>query len=303
MSKKVLVIYYSQSGQLKEIADQFAAPFREAGVSVENVSARPKKPFDFPWDGPRFFDAMPESVLGVPVEMEPLNLQSDTYDLIVFGYQPWYLSPSIPATSLLLHPDLIRVLRNTPVITLIGSRNMWLNAQERIKKLLTDAGARLVGNVALADRNSNLVSAVTIVHWMMSGRKDRYLGIFPRPGIHDEDIRHTSTFGAVAFDHLQSGNWETLQKALLEKGAVTVHSNLMFIESKAERLFLIWANLIIKKKSRAKWLVVFKYYLAIALFILSPIIVGIYSIFFKPFSGSSILKRKQYYSGVNLIPR
>lgn len=300
MSKKLLVIYYSQSGQLAEIADHFSTPFREAGMSVETVRVKPKKDFAFPWNGPRFFDAMPESVLGVPVELEPFSLQSDAYDLIVFGYQPWYLSPSIPATSILLHPDFIKVVRNTPVVTLIGSRNMWLNAQERVKKLLNQAGAKLVGNVALADRNSNLVSAVTIVHWQMSGRKDKYLGIFPKPGISDEDIRNAAVFGAITLNHVQQDTLDTLQEDLVKHKAAEVHTSLMFIESKAERLFLIWGNLITKRKNRTAWLVVFKYYLAIALFVLSPIIVGIYSIFFRPFTGKRISKKKQYYSGVKL---
>ena len=59
---------------------------------------------------------------------------------------------------------------------------MWLKAQERVKKMLHGYGARLVGNIALVDKNSNLVSGVTILYWMMTGKKDSMWGIFPKPG-------------------------------------------------------------------------------------------------------------------------
>ena len=73
----------------------------------------------------------------------------------------------------------------------------------------------------------------------------------------------------------------------------------MFIESKAKRLFAIWANIIAKRKNKTAWLVAFKYYLIIALFIAAPIILTIDAIFFKPFLSGRIKRQKQHYSGVN----
>jgi hypothetical protein len=166
MNKKLLAVYYTQSGQLKQILDNFTAPFTEAGMSVETVNIQPVNDYPFPWTTPSFFDAMPESVLGIPTEITPFQCQETHYDLIIFAYQPWFLSPSIPATSLLMHPSFRAILKDTPVITLIGGRNMWTSAQERVKKLLKDAGAKLVGNSVFMDRNQNHVSVVTIFHWI-----------------------------------------------------------------------------------------------------------------------------------------
>ena len=73
----------------------------------------------------------------------------------------------------------------------------------------------------------------------------------------------------------------------------------MFIESKAKKIFAIWANIIVKKKKRGPWLVAFKYYLLIALFIAAPIILTVDAIFFKPFLSGRIKKQKQHYSGIN----
>lgn len=299
MNKKVLAVFYTQSGQLQDIIDNFTAPFMDAGIPVEKVMISPKKKFPFPWNSERFFDAMPESVLAIPGELEPFQLRETAYDLVIFAYQPWFLSPSIPATSVLKHPSLIAVLKNTPVITLIGSRNMWLSAQERVKQLLKEAGAKLVGNIVLADQHNNFVSAVTMLHWMFGGKKDRYLNIFPKPGVSDAAIAQTGTFGAIALQRLKTGDWSSLQKELVHQKAVVVKSDLMFVESRASRLFSIWANMIIKKKNRKMWLVVFKYYLLIALFIVAPVVLLINNILFKPFLTGRINKKKQYYLALN----
>ena len=59
---------------------------------------------------------------------------------------------------------------------------MWISAQERIKKKINEAGGNLVGNIPFVDRNNNSISAVTILYWMLSGKKDRFL-------IHNPNVR------------------------------------------------------------------------------------------------------------------
>jgi flavodoxin len=298
MSKKVLAIYFSQTGQLEEIIDNFSAPLVEAGHSVEKVRVHTKNAYPFPWTGPTFFSVMPDCVTSVPTELQPFQLKENNYDLIILGYQAWFLSPSIPCNSILQHPTMQAVLKNTPVITITGARNMWISAMERVKKTLKDAGAKLVGNIALVDKHHNFVSFITIFHWMFKGEKKPF-GMFPKPGVADEDIIGTKTFGITVEKHLVQNDWATLQDELVQQKAVVIKYNLMFIESKARKIFAVWAAIIVKKKNRAPWLVAFKYYLLIALFIAAPIILTVDAIFFKPFLSKRIQKQKLYYSGVN----
>jgi len=298
MSKKILVLYYSQTGQLTQIVNSFISPFLEAGLAVEVVRTKPQNDFPFPWTSKRFFDAMPESVLAIPVPMESIALKEEKYDLVVFAYQPWYLSLSIPANSILATEQIKKNLKGTPVVTLIGARNMWLSSQEKLKKILREEGANLVGNIALVDRNQNSVSAITILHWMMNGKKDRYLGIFPKPGISDEDISQAKVFGNTALHFFLKENFQGLQQELVSQNAVEIKADYMIIETLAPRLFLIWANLINKRKNRSAWLVVFKYYLLFALFIIAPIVLTVNAIFFRPFMGKRIQEKKLYYQGL-----
>jgi len=299
MSKKILVIYYSQSGQLGDIISNLTNPLIEAGNSVETIRVQPSIAYPFPWTGKSFFAVMPDCVLAVPTNLEPIQLKETHYDLIILGYQAWFLSASIPSNSILNDPSVKAVLKNCPVVTITGARNMWISAMEQIKKTLAAAGAKLVGNIALVDKHANFVSFVTIFYWMFKGKKERYLNIFPKPGVSDADIDGCKIFGSTIEKYLAAGNYDGMQQELVEQKAVVVKYNLMFIESKAKRIFGIWANIIAKRKNKTAWLVAFKYYLIIALFIAAPIILTVDAIFFKPFLSGRIKRQKQYYSGVN----
>ncbi|MBL7933625.1 MAG: hypothetical protein JNL60_17110 [Bacteroidia bacterium] len=299
MSKKILVLYYTQTGQLEEILKSFLEPFSGSEHELEMIRVYPENDYSFPWSGKRFFREMPECASGSVVPLKPFSLKQKAYDLIVLGYQPWFLSPSPPVNSILQNADVKSVLKNTPVLTITGARNMWISALERIKKSLKESGAKHAGNIVLVDKAQNHVSVVTICYWMFSGKKDKFMGFFPKPGVSEHDIHHASVFGAIVKKHLEKGSWSELQNELFENKAVVINYNLMYTELKGSRLFGIWASIIKKKKNKDAWLVLFKYYLIIALFIAAPIILSLHTILVRPFIGKRVKKQFNYYSGVN----
>jgi len=293
MGKKVLAIYYSQSGQLGEIIDQLCAPLTHAGVEVERLQIRLKDEPPFPWTSKSFFGVMPDCVLGVTAELAPFAFRETRYDLILLGYQAWFLSPSIPFNSLMHHPLMKEIVKDTPVVTVTGARNMWVNAFEGVKKLLKGAGARHVGTIALVDRHLNLVSIFTIFHWMLGGKKDRWLGVFPRPGVADEDIAKAGSFGSTLLSCLEKNEWEGMQDTLTAQKAVDLKYHLMLMESKAGILFGLWARWISSRKKKGPWLVAFKYYLLLALFLFAPIVYLIDLVLFKPFLSRYVKAKKE----------
>lgn len=295
---KVLTIHFSQSGQLTTIVNNFVSEL--SGVEIEQHVIVPKNNYPFPWTVPVFFDVMPETVLEKEIELETIPFQCEKYDLIIIGYQPWFLSPSLPVTSLLKDIHFKEILKNTPVITLIGSRNMWLNSQESVKKLIKAAGGKLMGNVALADRSDNLAGVVTILHWMLTGKKTKKWGIFPMPGVSDQDIEGVKLFGQLTNSALHDNTLEQLQEQIITKDGVIIRTNILFIEGKAKRLFIIWANLISKKSNRSFWVNAFKYYLIFVLFVVSPIILIVYNLLILPFTFFNVKKKKAYFQQVEL---
>lgn len=299
MGKKVLAIFYSQSGQLAEIIHNLTTPFLEAGNSVEIVRVEPVPDYAFPWTTRRFYSVMPDCVLGVTGELAPFTLKETSYDLIVLGYQPWFLYPSIPVNTLLQHPTFRSVLKNTPVVTATGARNMWLNAFLEIKKCIHSAGARLVGNIALIDRHPNHISFVTIFHWLLGGKKDRYLRFFPFPGVSAADIQRASGFGRLLLPRLQSGLWNGLQEELEAEHAVNTRYSLLLLESKAIPTYVVWARFIVKRKKRNFWLAVFRYYLLFSLFVAAPIMIAVDALLIRPFRSRKIKEKRHYYLSLN----
>lgn len=299
--KNVLVVYYSQSGQLEEIARNIAKPFLNSeDIKVTFHEIQLEKPFPFPWDKDSFFDAFPESFLQIPRELKPVSeeILNTKFDLVLFHYQVWYLSPSIPINSFLKSAEGKKILNDTPVITISGSRNMWIMAQEKIKVLLKEANARLVGNVALVDRVGNLISVITIVEWMFSGVKKKYLGIFPLPGVSEKDIQESEKFGKMMLSEFQQDNLKNLQPKLIGIGAVKISSYLVTVDKTANKIFNKWSNLIYKNKNNRKLLLkVFNVYLFLAIWLISPIVYILHLITY-PIKLKTIKKETQYYKGV-----
>jgi hypothetical protein len=299
--KNVLVIYYSQSGQLESIAKNIAKPFLHSDeINLTFHEIQLETPFPFPWDKASFFDAFPESFLQIPRNLKPVSEEvlNTKFDLILFHYQVWYLSPSIPINSFLKSDEGKKILNNTPVVTISGSRNMWIMAQEKIKVLLQEANAQLVGNVALVDRVGNLVSVITIVEWMFSGVKKKYLGIFPLPGVSEKDIQESNKFGEVILSEFNQNKLEDLQPKLVGIGGVYISSYLVTVDKTANKIFNKWSNLIYKnQKSRKKLLKLFNVYLFLAIWLISPIVYILHLITY-PFKIKTIKKETLYYQGV-----
>ncbi|WP_303316749.1 dialkylresorcinol condensing enzyme DarA [Flavivirga abyssicola] len=305
--KNILVIHYSQSGQLTEIVNNIAMPLNSSkNIKVVHHQIEMETPFAFPWKKKDFLNAFPESFLQIPSKIKPIPeaILNQKFDLVILGYSVWYLSPSIPTNSLLRTPKAKQLLVNTPVITVIGCRNMWIMAQEKTKALLKECGSKLVGNIVLRDRHINHISVITIVQWMFTGEKKKYLGIFPKPGVSQKDIDESTRFGDIILDHTVSNKLDNLQKSLIKEKAVEIKPFLVLADKRANVLFGKWAKLIYSKGKRSIhkrtiWIKMFNYYLLFAIWVIAPVVFLLFLLTYLPLSGK-IKKDKKYYSSVEI---
>ena len=243
--KSVLLIQYSQSGQLTDVAQSVIAPLIAApNIEVTIETLRPKSPFPFPWPFFRFFDTFPSAVYMDGCELEPLKADPNKhFDLVILAYQVWFLSPSLPVTGFLKSAEGQRLLKGKSVVTLIACRDMWLMAQEQVKLLLGKAGAGLVGNIALVDEAGTAGSFFATPAWVLSGNKGPHLfGLIPRAGVKPEQIVAAKRFGERIADVL-TNNRPVDPQLLHGLGAVRVNEKLIASERTARRSFLIWGKL------------------------------------------------------------
>lgn len=298
--KNVLVVYYTQSGQLKEIVDSITKPmFNDEELNVSFLKIEMQNDYPFPWNKADFFDVFPESFLQEPAPIKEIDNQiaEQNYDLVILAYQVWYLSPSIPTVSFLKNEQAKKILNNTPVVTVIGCRNMWIMAQEKMKILLRETNAKLVGNIALVDRHINHVSVITIVQWMFTGKKEKYLGIFPKPGVSAQEIKEASKFGEIISNELKQSALDNLQTKLLAKNAIEIRPFLITMDKKANKMFKKWASLIKGSKNRPFLLKLFNIYLLVAIWIISPIVYILHLLTY-PLIFAKIKREAKYYKGV-----
>jgi hypothetical protein len=301
MKPNILVLYYSQSGQLRDILEHVLQDISDK-ASVDFVAIEPVKPFPWPWNAYAFFDAMPETVQRVPVEIKPIpdSVSDKNYDLVVLGYQPWFLNPSQPTTGF-LKGKAASLLKNKPVVTVVGCRNMWLNGQEQVKQDLQNAGANLVGNIVLMDTHPNLISLLTVIRWSFKGQKEAS-GMLPAAGVQDSDIKRSSRFGKIILNHLTGNTLHNLQQDLVNTRAVELDPGLVLLEQRGIKNFRYWAKFIREKggpgdPNRRGRVLLFKRLLLTAIFVLSPL--SSLTAYIKlQLKKRSLIKDVEYFKGI-----
>jgi hypothetical protein len=242
--KNVLVVHYSQSGQLSDVVSAILRPLEDAGIRVHQEVLRPQTPFPFPWPFFRFLDAFPESVRLDPRPNLPLTVAPDaSFDLVILAWQVWYLSPSQPVTAFLQSDEGKRLLAGKPVVSVVACRNMWMTAYDKLVTLLGAAGARLTDHVAFTDNANPLATFITTPRWMFTGRRDRFLGL-PAAGVTPTETAAAARFGhalvtALARDEERSG-----APMLTGLRAVSVNPRLVVSERAGQRAFRVWSGFV-----------------------------------------------------------
>ncbi|MDR0575858.1 MAG: hypothetical protein LBG96_17855 [Tannerella sp.] len=274
--KKIVLFYYTQTGQALRIAEKVCEPLVQAGCEVVRKEIVPEEPYPFPWSATAFFQAFPESRLGIPCKLKPIDLSDvEDADIVLIAGQSWYLSWSIPLHSFFQSEDMQKYLEGRNIIVVMGCRNMWAMTQQKTREYLREIGAKYVGFISLQDKAPNLVSVITIIRWLFYNKKEatRFL---PAAGVSPSEIDNAAVYGHIIKDALERNDYSGMQKKLMDKNAVTFLSTVYFIEKNGYRLWGHWARFIIKKgvyndPKREPCLRVFCAYLFFVLYVVSPV--------------------------------
>jgi hypothetical protein len=295
----VLVIYYSQSGQLSRILRSMLAPLDGAeGIELIWWEVRAQPPYPFPWPLTQFFDAFPESVLMAPCGIESLPAEElPPVDLVVLAYTIWYLAPSIPISAFLRSPAAV-VLRGHPVVTVVNARDKWISGQEKMKEALGDLGARLVDNAVFTHAGTPFQNTIMTLRWMWTGKKEAFRD-FPSAGVSEEEIRNAARFGAAIRRALEQGTHNSGTPMLRGLGAAHTDSSTVMQESIARPIFTAWARW---SRAAGRWgrlprllmLLLFAGCLGLLLLIAAPAML-VYRLCIAPFRRTAIARQIAHY--------
>ena len=92
MSRRAVVYLYTQTGQLREVAEAFTAPLEADGWRIRWVDVQPRVAFPFPWSIRQFFGVFPRAVdpdALVQLAEPPggFGAEQDEEEVVVLAYQ------------------------------------------------------------------------------------------------------------------------------------------------------------------------------------------------------------------------
>jgi len=298
--RRILVIHYTQTGQLNRVVESVLAPLADAAaIQVERLELQPQRPFPFPWPFLTFFSIFPETVAMRPQPLQPLITADHDYDLIILAYQVWFLSPSLPISSFPQSAEAARLLAGKPVVTLIACRGMWLMAQEKVKGLLSRINAHLVDNAVLSDHCGSAMSFLATPLWMFTGNKQPWRWV-PPAGVSDQAIADASRFGVAIRDRLLADGQPIAAPMLRGLNAVTINDKLIASEKVGQRSFALWGRLLsaigpMDSRRRRAGLVVYVSFLLTLILTVVPV-TALLKKLLAPLVRQRIAQQKRYFA-------
>lgn len=252
--KRILVVYYSQSGDVAAAAAAFVKPLRTAEVEIVTEQIRPTVEYPFPWKTfGRLFDVFPECLVGRPPDIHPMSFRPDErFDLVILAYQIWFLAPSLPVQGF-LQSEYAQALKDTKVITICVNRKMWHAGSEATKRSLRRLNAIHIDNVVVTYKGPPWTTFVTAVRSLLWGRRDGLWGIFPAAGVGHDEVTRLERLGAAVAEQLETLHDPSREPLLRGRGAVEVIRRYVGPELVGWYTYRLWARFVLFAGRFGNW--------------------------------------------------
>lgn len=210
---KVLLLYYSYTGQSQKVLDAAGDVFRERGFDVhrapiEFTDPRYAERFSrFPMRNvwPDFLGMLPAQTLRATGDIRtPDEVRNGNYDLICIGSPTWWRSVSMPLRSFLTSYEARPLLDGTPFAVFVVCRRYWRENLAAVRKLAQKKGGRFVGSIHFEYPGSQVRSMLSLTSYLGSGEyKARYLGVrIPHTNVSPDQLEETRRFAAKLADQV-----------------------------------------------------------------------------------------------------
>lgn len=216
---RILLLYYSYTGQSLKVLEAAAEVFRERGYDVDKApitftDPRYSERFSrFPmrrvWID--FFSVLPAQTRRATGQIRtPDEVRMGSYDLICIGSPTWWRTASMPIRSFLMSDEARPLLDGAPFAVFVVCRRYWRENLKAVRELAEKQGGRYVDEIHFTYPGSQIRSMLSLTSFLASGQyRDRYLGVrIPTTNIQPEQLQQTRRFAAVLADRLFAGQSE-----------------------------------------------------------------------------------------------
>ncbi|MEO8814694.1 MAG: flavodoxin family protein [Mycobacterium sp.] len=210
---RVLLLYYSYTGQARTVLQAAGEVFRERGCQVVEAGIEFTDPqyserfsrFPMTRVWPDMLSVLKAQQQGETGQIRiPDAVTDGDYDLICIGSPTWWKAPSMPMRSFLKSAEATNLLSGKPFAVFVVCRRYWLENLTGVRELAQQRGGKYVDEVHFTYPGGTLRSMLSLTSYLGSGiYRRRYLGVrIPPTNVQPEQLEQTRKFAAGLADRL-----------------------------------------------------------------------------------------------------
>jgi|ERR1700691_4292968 menaquinone-dependent protoporphyrinogen IX oxidase len=210
---RVLLLYYSYTGQALKVLETAAEVFRNRGCDVQNAAIEftdrrfaerfSRFPMRRVW--PDMLSVLPAQARRASGQIRiPDTVGDGDYDLICIGSPTWWRTASMPIRSFLKSDEARKLLAGKSFAVFVVCRRYWRENLTAVRKLGEKRGGRYVDGIHFAYPGDQFRSMLSLTSYLGTGEyRDRYLGVrIPTTNIQPEQLEETRKFASALADRL-----------------------------------------------------------------------------------------------------
>ena len=210
---RVLLLYYTYTGQSLKVLESAGQAFRERGCDVQKAGIEftdqrfaerfSRFPMRHVW--PDMLSVLPAQTRRATGEIRtPDAVRDGDYDLICIGSPTWWRTVNMPMRTFLKSNEARTLLSGKPFVVFVVCRRYWRENFDAVRMLAEQQGGRYVDGVHFEYPGGQVRSMLSLASYLGSGEyRDRHLGIrIPTTNVQPEQLARTREFAAALADRL-----------------------------------------------------------------------------------------------------
>lgn len=210
---RVLLLYYTYTGQALKVLEAAGEVFRERGCDVQKAEIEftdrrfaerfSRFPMRHVW--PDMLSVLAAQTRRATGEIRtPDEVRNGDYDLICIGSPTWWRTTNMPMRSFLRSDEGRKLLAGKPFAAFVVCRRYWRENIKTVRKLGEKQGGRYVGGVHFEYPGGQIRSLLSLTSYLGSGEyRDRYMGLrIPTTNVQPEQLQHTRKLAVALADRL-----------------------------------------------------------------------------------------------------